>query len=165
MKWTWRLLALPGVAWLSVFFLVAFYAVVCVAFGNQDTLSQPVPFWNPLDWNVGYVGAVLKDIVHGGQYFTVFVRTFFFVVIAVGLSLLIGYPVAYYTARHARRKGLLLVLLVIPFWINYLMRMLAWVNLLSPNGWGTRFLHFTGIEQLFMSLGLLSSQGGWLEGQ
>ena len=54
-RWTWRLLALPGVAWLSIFFIVAFYAVVAVAFGNQDSFSQPVPFWNPLDWNVGYV--------------------------------------------------------------------------------------------------------------
>ena len=38
-RWTWRFLALPGVAWLSVFFLLAFYAVVAVAFGNQNTLS------------------------------------------------------------------------------------------------------------------------------
>jgi hypothetical protein len=64
-RWTWRLLALPGVAWLSVFFLVALYAVLAVAFGNQDTLSQPVPFWNPLDWNVGYVLEMLKNIWHG----------------------------------------------------------------------------------------------------
>ena len=53
-RWLWRLVALPGVVWLSVFFLCAFYAVVAVAFGNQDTLSQPIPHWNPLDWNVGY---------------------------------------------------------------------------------------------------------------
>ena len=54
---------------------------------------------------------------------------------------LIGYPVAYYTARHAGRwRALVLLLLVLPFWINYLMRMLAWINLLSPDGWGTRFL-------------------------
>lgn len=166
MRWTWRLLALPGVVWLTVFFLLAFYAVVAVAFGNQNTLSEPVPFWNPLDWNVGYVLEVLRDIADGGQYFTVFVRTFVFVAIAVGLSLLIGYPVAYYAARHAGRwKGILLVALILPFWINYLMRMLAWVNLLSPDGWGTRFLHATGIEQLFISLGLLSSEGGWLDGQ
>jgi ABC-type spermidine/putrescine transport system permease subunit I len=165
-KWTWRLLSLPGVAWLTVFFLVAFYAVVCVAFGNQNTLSEPVPFWNPLDWNVGYVLEVLRNIVHGGQYFTVFVRTFYFVAIAVGLSLLIGYPVAYYAARHAGRwKGLLLVALILPFWINYLMRMLAWVNLLSPDGWGTRFLHAIGIEELFIKLGLLTTPGGWLDGQ
>ena len=69
-RWTWRLLALPGVAWLSVFFLVALYAVLAVAFGNQDTLSQPVPFWNPLDWNVGYVWEMLKNIAHGGQFLT-----------------------------------------------------------------------------------------------
>ena len=87
-RWTWRLLALPGVAWLSVFFLVALYAVLAVAFGNQDTLSQPVPFWNPLDWNVGYVLEMLKNIWHGGQFLTVSLRTIEFVAIAVGLSLL-----------------------------------------------------------------------------
>ena len=65
-RWTWRLVALPGVVWLSVFFLCAFYAVLAVAFGNQDTLSQPVPHWNPLDWNVGYVVDMLDNFFHGG---------------------------------------------------------------------------------------------------
>ena len=60
-RWTWRLVALPGVVWLSLFFLFAFYAVLAVAFGNQDTLSQPVPHWNPLDWNVGYVLDMLEN--------------------------------------------------------------------------------------------------------
>lgn len=165
-RWTWRLLALPGVAWLAVFFLVAFYAVVSVAFGNQNTLSEPVPFWNPLDWNVGYVLAVLRDIWGGGQYLTVFLRTFLFVGVALALSLAIGYPVAYYAARHAGRwKGLLLLALVLPFWINYLMRMLAWINLLSPGGWGTVVLHDLGFERLFIWLGLLSGPGGWLDGE
>ena len=165
-RWTWRLLSLPGVGWLSVFFLVAFYAVLCVAFGNQDTLSQPVPFWNPLDWNVGYVLDVLRNIWHGGQYLTVLLRTLAFVAIAMALALLVGYPVAYFTARHAGRfRGLVLLGLIVPFWINYLMRMLAWINLLSPDGWGTRVLHDLGIERLFLWLGLLSTRGGWLDGQ
>ena len=165
-RWTWRFLALPGVAWLGVFFLVAFYAVLCVAFGNQDTLSQPVPFWNPLDWNVGYVLDVLSNFRHGGQFLTVSIRTLEFVAIAMALSLAIGYPVAYFAARHSGRwKGLVLVLLIVPFWINYLMRMLAWINLLSANGWGTRILHDLGIEQLFIWTGLLSTRGGWLDGQ
>jgi putrescine transport system permease protein len=147
-RWTWRLLALPGVAWLSVFFLVALYAVVAVAFGNQDTLSNPVPYWNPLDWNVGYVLEVLENIWHGDQFLTVSLRTIEFVVIAVALSLLVGYPVAYFTARHAGRwKGLVLVALILPLWINYLMRMLAW------------------IKELFLTLGLLAEPGGWLNGQ
>jgi spermidine/putrescine transport system permease protein len=165
-RWTWRALALPGVAWLSVFFLVAFYAVLCVAFGNQNTLNEPVPFWNPLDWNVGYALEVMRNIWNGEQYLTAFLRTFAYVAIAVAISLCLGYPVAYYAARHSGRwRGVLLLLLVLPFWINYLMRMLAWINLLSPEGWGTKVLHYTSIDQLFIWLGLLSNEGGWLEGQ
>jgi spermidine/putrescine transport system permease protein len=142
------------------------YTVLCVALGNQDTLNQPIPFWNPLDWNVGYLLDTLRDFWNRGPFYTVFVRTVGFVFIAMALSLLIGYPVAYYAARHAGRwRGLVLLLLVLPFWINYLMRMLAWINLLSPDGWGTRFLHDFGVEALFEKLGLLSQDGGWLNGQ
>jgi putrescine transport system permease protein len=165
-RWIWRALALPGVAWLSVFFLVAFYAVLCVALGNQDTLSQPVPFWNPFDWNVGYLLAVLHDVFHNGPFLTVFLRTLAFVAIAMALSLAIGYPVAYFAARRSGRwRGWILLALIVPFWINYLMRMLAWINLLSPDGWGTRVLHDVGIERVFLAVGLLSTRGGWLDGQ
>jgi putrescine transport system permease protein len=165
-RWTWRLVALPGVVWLSVFFLCAFYTVIAVAFGNQDTLSQPIPHWNPLDWNVGYVLDMLRNVWHGGPFWTVSLRTIEFVAISVGLSLLIGYPVAYFTARHAGRwKGAILLALILPLWINYLMRMLAWINLLAPDGIGSRVLHSMGIERMFLSLGLLDEPGGWLNGQ
>jgi spermidine/putrescine transport system permease protein len=165
-RWLWRTLAFPGVAWLSVFFLVALYAVLCVALGNQNTLNQPIPYWNPLDWNVGYALETLRNFWHNGPFLKVFLRTIAYVFVAMVLSLLIGYPVAYYAARHAGRwRGLVLLLLVLPFWINYLMRMLAWINLLSPGGWGTRFLHDFGVEWVFEKLGLLSQNGGWLDGQ
>jgi ABC-type spermidine/putrescine transport system permease subunit I len=165
-RWTWRLVALPGVVWLSVFFLLAFYVVLAVAFGNQDTLSQPVPHWNPLDWNVGYLLDTLDNFFQGGPFLKVSLRTLEFVGIAVALSLLIGYPVAYFTARHAGRwKGAILLALILPLWINYLMRMLAWINLLAPDGIGSDVLHSTGIERLFLSLGLLEEAGGWLNGQ
>jgi spermidine/putrescine transport system permease protein len=162
----WRWLALPGVIWLTLFFLVAFYAVLAVAFGNTNTLNEVVPFWSPTQWNVGYALEVMRNIWNGGQFLTVFLRTFAYVAIALAISLVIGYPVAYFAARKAGRwKGVLLLLLVLPFWINYLMRMLAWINLLSPDGWATDLLHYTAIDQLFINLGLLSSEGGWLEGQ
>jgi ABC-type spermidine/putrescine transport system permease subunit I len=165
-RWTWRFVALPGVVWLTVFFLLAFYVVLAVAFGNQDTLSQPIPHWNPLDWNVGYVIDTLKNFWHGGPFLKVSLRTIEFVLIAVGLSLLVGYPVAYFAARHAGRwKGLILLALIVPLWINYLMRMLAWINLLAPDGIGTDVLHSVGIEKLFLTLGLLDEPGGWLNGQ
>ena len=60
---------------------------------------------------------------------------------------------------------MLLLALIVPFWINYLMRMLAWINLLAPNGWGTRCCTIVGIERLFIWLGLLGTRGGWLNGQ
>ena len=165
-RWTWRLLALPGVAWLSVFFLVSFYAVLCVALGNQDTLSQPVPFWNPLDWNVGYLARrpaqyLARRPVPDG------------LPADVRRSSRSRWPLAAdrlpgrLLRRPPRRPvaGLVLLGLILPFWINYLMRMLAWINLLSPDGWGTRFLHDSASSALFLALGLLSSRGGWLDGQ
>jgi spermidine/putrescine transport system permease protein len=80
--------------------------------------------------------------------------------------MLVGYPVAYFTARHAGRwRGAILLALILPLWINYLMRMLAWINLLAPDGIGSDVLHSVGIEDLFLSIGLLDEPGGWLNGQ
>jgi spermidine/putrescine transport system permease protein len=146
-RWLWPGFAFPGVVWLIVLFLVPFYAVVAVAFGTVDpVLLQPVPVWNPLEWNVGWIVEVLERLAPGGTWFAVAVRTIAYVGIALVLSLLIGYPVAYSIARHAgRAKSLLLILLIAPLWINYLMRMLAWVNLLAPDGYVNRFLMFTHV--------------------
>jgi putrescine transport system permease protein len=164
-RWIWRVLAFPGVAWLSVFFLVSLYAVLSVALGNQNTLSEPVPFWNPLDWNVGYLLETLRNIWHNGPFLHVFLRTCAYVAIAMALSLIVGYPVAYYAARHAGRwRGPILVLLVLPFWISYLMRMFAWTNLLADNGYATRALHTLSIDTLFQKVGLLDGTD-WLGGQ
>ena len=79
--------------------------------------------------------------VFGGDLGRVVVRTFAYVGLALALCCLVGYPVAYYVARHASRwRGVLLAALVLPFWISYLMRMLAWVNLLQVDGYLNRLL-------------------------
>ena len=57
------------------------------------------------------------------------------------ISLLIAYPAAYFVARFAgRRKALFLVLLIAPFWISYMMRMLAWIDLLQTDGYVNKAL-------------------------
>jgi putrescine transport system permease protein len=157
-RWLWPGFALPGVLWLILLFAVPFYAVVAVAFGSVDpVLLQPVPVWNPLEWNVGWINEVLHRLAPGGNLSGVAVRTIEYVAIALALSVLIGYPVAYYIARHAgRMKNLLLVLIILPLWISYLMRMLAWVNLLAPDGYVNRFLTYTHV---------LSQPRDWLGGQ
>jgi ABC-type spermidine/putrescine transport system permease subunit I len=161
----WSLLTLPGVAWLGVFFLFAFYAVAAVGLGNVTELYQPVPHWNPIDWNVGYLWQAIKDVVPGGRTWDVFLRTLIYVVVALSVSLAIGYPVAYYTSRHAGRwRVLILVLLVLPFWISYLMRMFAWTNLLDSGGYVARLLGAVSFDGLLRSLGLLDGTN-WLGGQ
>ncbi len=157
-RWLWPTFAAPGVIWLVVLFLIPFYAVMGVAFGTIDPILQtPVPIWNPLQWNMGWITQVLHELAPGGIYFDVAVRTIRYVAISLAGCILIGYPVAYYIARHAgRTKNLLLILLILPFWISYLMRMLAWVNLLAPDGLVNRFLIWAHV---------LSTPYGFLDGQ
>jgi spermidine/putrescine transport system permease protein len=157
-RWFWPTFAFPGIAWLVLLFLVPTYAVIAVAFGGVSPIFQnPVAVWDPLHWHFGAMQSVLSDLEPGHKFWVVFVRTFAYVAISLAGSLLIGYPVAYYLARHARRtKGLLLVLLVIPFWVSYLMRMLAWIGLLLPDGL---------VNKTLMDVGILSHPHAWLAGQ
>jgi spermidine/putrescine transport system permease protein len=157
-RYFWPSFAFPGALWLVLLFLVPTYAVVAVAFGTTDPIfSNPVPAWNPLHWQFDAMKQVLRDLRPGQPLFIVFVRTFEYVGLSLLGCLLIGYPVAYYLARHARRtKTLLLILLIVPFWVSYLMRMLAWVGLLLPDGLVNRTLE---------TLGIISQPVGWLDGQ
>ncbi len=139
----WAALAAPGMIWLILLFVVPFYAMLAIAGGQLNViLRSPVPAWNPLAWSRGNLMLVLHDIVGSGAFVgPIIVRTVIYVAIASFLSLLIGYPAAYFVARFAgRRKALFLVLLIAPFWISYMMRMLAWVDLLQNDGYANRVL-------------------------
>jgi spermidine/putrescine transport system permease protein len=145
----WVALAAPGILWLAILFIVPFYAVLSIAMGKLDQLIQaPVAVWNPADWSSSAVIDVWRDIF-GGSAFAgpIILRTIAFTAIATLLCLLIGYPAAYFVARFAgRRKGLFLVLLIAPFWISYMMRMLAWIDLLSTGGYVNKALGWFGIS-------------------
>ena len=143
----WAALAAPGAFWLLFFFAVPFYAVACVAFGSIDPIFRDaIPQWNPLNWSFGEFNAVFSSVT-SGPLRGVFIRTIVYVVTAMIISFAIGFPVAYYLARHAgKRRMLLLLLIIAPFWVNYLMRMLAWVNLLSPSGLFSRFVGLFGVQ-------------------
>ncbi|MGA0944594.1 MAG: ABC transporter permease [Candidatus Nanopelagicales bacterium] len=123
--------------WIALFFLVPLYVVLCVSFGTVDPIFRsPVPIWNPLEWQFTQVGVVWDRLVGPDNfYLPAVLRTLLYVVIAVVSCLIIAFPVAYFTARYAGKyKGLVLALLVAPFFISYMMRMLAWINLLQPDG-------------------------------
>jgi ABC-type spermidine/putrescine transport system permease subunit I len=152
----WAGFALPGVGWLVALFVVPVYAVLAVAFGQTDPiLRTPQPTWNPAQWDFAAMRNVL-DRVFGGDLGRVFIRTFSFVALALIGCILIGYPVAYFVARKAQRsRGILLIALVLPFWISYLMRMLAWTNLLQLDGYVNRMLGW---------LQVMDTPRNWLDG-
>lgn len=136
-RWLWRVAALPGAVWLAAFLVAPMYVVLAILFGTIDPiLRRPVPVWNPVDWDPTQFQYVLERLVGPDAIFgPALLRTAIYVGVASVLCLLIAYPVAYYAARLAgRRKGLLLAALIAPFWISYMMRMLAWVNLLQNDG-------------------------------
>jgi ABC-type spermidine/putrescine transport system permease subunit I len=155
----WPLLALPGTVWLILFFLVPMYVVLAIVFGRVDPIFRtPIPVWNPLQWNPAQFNYVFSHVVGpDGIFGPALLRTLVYVVLASSLSLLIAYPVAYYTARFAgKHKALILTMLIAPFWISYMMRMLAWVNLLQNDGLVNRALSLGG---------LFNVQVDWLSGR
>jgi ABC-type spermidine/putrescine transport system permease subunit I len=154
----WGALGTPGILWVAVFFVVPVYTILAIAMGKPDPIFlDPNPTWNPLEWDVGAFETVFSQFGPGETFFVVFVRTFAYVAIALALSLAIGYPVAYFIARHGGRwKTLLLIGLVAPFWISYLMRMLAWVNLLQDDGY---------VNDVLMWLHVIDEPRAWLDGR
>jgi ABC-type spermidine/putrescine transport system permease subunit I len=153
-RFFWQRFATPATLWLLLFFLTPFYVIVSVAFGTVDPVFRsPVPVYQPWWWTTSHASEALGKIF--GPFQQTYIRTFLFVVVASSVCLVLGYMVAYYVARFGgRRRTLFLVLLIAPFWISYLMRMLAWRSLLTDDGYVNGLLSFVGLPTY-----------GWLEGQ
>jgi ABC-type spermidine/putrescine transport system permease subunit I len=155
-RWFWAAIAIPGAAWLLIFFVLPFYVVISVAGGALDPIFQsPIPVWNPFLWS----GTNFANLFREASFlWPPFARTLVYTAIASALSLAIAYPVAYFVTRYAgKRKTLYLVLLISPFWVSYMMRMLAWIDLLQTSGYVNRVLE----DLHLMSRG---NPEGWLSG-
>jgi ABC-type spermidine/putrescine transport system permease subunit I len=127
-------------------FLLPFYVIVAVAFGTVDPVFlSPLPVYEPWFWTKQYLVQEARLVFQ--DFRPVEIRTVVYVVLASAICLVIAYAVAYYVARFGgKRKGLFLALLIAPFFISYLMRMLSWVELLQPSGYVNKilmFLHLT----------------------
>ena len=141
-----------------VLFAVPFYGVMAIAGGRDDLLfNTPRTRYGT---RCSGTGTPSRDVWHGilnGEFRQPFIRTFEYVFAALVICFIIGYPVAYYVARYGgKRRGLLLGLLLAPFWISYLMRMLAWVNLLQDDGY---------VNDVLRGLHLVSRPVDWLDGR
>ena len=121
----WNRFLIPGAAWLLLLFLVPLVFVLALSFGFVDDLGRAV-YSTEL---ANYADAF------DPTYFPVLLRSVLYALATMVLCLAIGYPVAYYIARYGGRyRNALIALLVLPFFVNYLVRTYAWVALLADEG-------------------------------
>jgi spermidine/putrescine transport system permease protein len=162
-RWFWPSFAAPATLVLLAFFVLAFYATLAVAFGGIDPILQtPAPAWNPLTWRFDALGYTFSNVTHSdGIFYAAFFRTIAYVATATACCALIGYPFAYFLARHAGRwRGLFLALFLAPFWISYMLRMTAWIGLLEDEGLVNRILERLGV--IAAPIGFLDGHAGTL---
>jgi len=128
-------LSLPAVSWYVLFFVGPLAIMGVYSFAEVAGFTDVAFSWN-LD-NYRY----LWDPLYG----TIFKRTLWLSLVGTALCLAVGFPFAYYLARYARRKTLLLILVIVPFWTSFLIRTYSWLIILDPDFWLLRALRAIGV--------------------
>jgi spermidine/putrescine transport system permease protein len=127
----------PGVAWLAVFFLLPLVIILIVSFGTKGATGQ-----------VSLAHPGFQNYLQAGrpEYLPAFLNSLRYAAITTVLSIVIGYPIAYWISRYGgRRKILLLILVMLPFWTSYLIRTYAWMIILRDNGVVNGILQAVGL--------------------
>jgi spermidine/putrescine transport system permease protein len=128
---------LPGVVWLGIFFLAPLVIILVVSLGARDAAGHVTLAAPSLD---NYLRATRPE------YLPAFANSLRYAAITTVLSIAIGYPIAYWISRYGgRRKILLLILVMLPFWTSYLIRTYAWMIILRDNGVLNSILQATGL--------------------
>ena len=138
--------------WLTVFFLIPFLVVAKISFSEAMIARPPyAPLWEygengEFIWNAqfGNYSYLWQDSLYVNSYLS----SIKIAAISTIFALLVGYPMAYYIARAEEPKRTLLLLLVIlPFWTSFLLRVYAWIGFLKSNG---------VINNILISLGIIN---------
>ncbi|MFJ4046814.1 ABC transporter permease [Microbacterium sp. NPDC089987] len=132
-------LALPAWVWLAIFFIVPIGVVVWYSFGYKPSIFSTNS--NDILSFDRYVEALSPT------FLVTFQNTLWVGVLGTLLCLIIGAPVAYWIAVKAppSRRGMLLALVMVPFWTNFLVRTIGWQVILAPEGWLSGMLQFIGV--------------------
>ena len=131
-------IALPFL-WLIVFFLLPFALVLAIALGtNAPDVAPPV--------ELGFSFKNFALLFSDDLYVAAWLSSLRIAATSTLIALLLGYPMAYAIARaRPERRPLLLMLVVLPFWTSFLIRIYAWMGLLAKNGLIDQFLRWSGI--------------------
>jgi putrescine transport system permease protein len=134
----WAVVAVPYL-WLIVLFLVPFVIVFKISF-SESRMAMP-PYAPLIEWRDGVIVGIklyfsnYRFLFTDKLYISAFLYSLKVAAVSTFFCLLIGYPMAYAIARStAAWKNLLLMLIVLPFWTSFLLRVYAWIGLLKNNG-------------------------------
>ena len=123
----------PYIIWSGLFIVIPLFLIIFFAFTKSDNGTYSFTLNN------------FKELMQP-MYFRIFYRSIKLALMSTILCLLIGYPAAYIIAKSkARRQSVLLMLVIIPMWMNFLLRTYAWVAILGKNGLLNTFLGWFGI--------------------
>jgi len=130
--WSALIIGLPYL-WLVVFFLLPFLIVLAMSFATKTPTAPPFSFGGEHPWlNLGSYGRLLTD----GLYTRAFATSLLNALIATIFCLLIGYPMALALTRvRPGWRNILLMLVILPFWTSFLLRVYAWMGLMGKNSW------------------------------
>jgi putrescine transport system permease protein len=157
-----RLAAIAPYMWMVLFFLVPFAFVLKISL-SQTAIAQP-PYTPVLDWSEGWeaikaaIEALSPDnfklLASDQLYIMSYLRSLVVAVVSTSILLVIGYPIAYGMARLPHSlQSVAMMLVIVPFWTSFLIRIYAWINILQHDGL---------LNQMLLALHLVSAPVVWL---
>jgi putrescine transport system permease protein len=157
-----RLAAIAPYLWMALFFLVPFGFVAKISL-SQTAIAQP-PYLPVFDLTQGWAAIKaslmalsldnFKLLVTDDLYVLSYLRSLVVAVVSTSILLVIGYPIAYGMARLPRRwQGVAMMLVIVPFWTSFLIRIYAWINILQHDGL---------LNKILLALHLVAAPVVWL---
>ncbi len=126
-----KLFSIPYIIWMALFVVAPIVLVVLYAFTAADG------------------GFTFANFTRMGNYIGVFVRSFWLALVATAICLVIGYPIAYLISKESKRfQRISMALIMLPMWMNFLLRTYAWMSILENTGLLNRFFSAIGLIDL-----------------
>ncbi|MEO7116023.1 MAG: ABC transporter permease subunit [Caldimonas sp.] len=148
-------------AWLLAFFLIPFLVVARISVSEMETTRIK----DIVEWKDGAIAFSLKFgnyllLAQDDLYLRTYVSSLLFAAVTTVLCLAIGYPFAYFMARARRSlQPALLMLVMLPFWTSFLLRVYAWKALLTEHGLAANAIESIGLDKAMATVGLVPGPG------
>ena len=150
--WRGLVLAIPF-GWLLIFFLAPFFIVMKISVA--ETVIASPPFTPMIDWvsdGIMHVRIVIDNYAYLWEddlYVNTYLNSLKISTISTILCLLLGYPISYAIVRSSHTtKHILLMLIILPFWTSFLLRVYAWMGILADQGLINDFIRWLGYEPI-----------------